>query len=92
MNYLNENPAAIVADVATSIESGLVLEEGIGKILEIYVIVPVKGKLKITKGGVFSYYEFTWPMSDRLTDKRWRELLYSSDAPKLPSWTTFIAK
>jgi len=55
-------------------------------------VVLIKGKLKITKGGIFSYYEFTWPMLDRLTDKRWRELLYSSDAPKLPSWTTFIAK
>jgi len=91
-DYLNENPAAIVADVATD-PNGQVLEEGTGKISEIYVVVPIDGKLRIAKGGVYSYYEFTWPMSDRLTDKKWRELLNSSQAPALPSWTdTFVAK
>ncbi len=91
-DYLSENPAAIVADVATD-PNGQVLEEGTGKISEIYVVVPVDGKLRIAKGGVYSYYEFTWPMSDRLTDKKWRELLNSGQAPDLPSWTdAFVAK
>lgn len=91
-DYLNENPAAIIADVATD-PNGQVLEVGTGKILEIYVVVPIDGKLKIAKGGVYSYYEFTWPMSDRLTDKKWRELLNSGQAPALPSWTdAFVAK
>jgi len=91
-DYLNENPAAIVADVATD-PNGQVLEEGTGKISEIYVVVPIDGKLRIAKGGVYSYYEFTWPMSNRLTDKKWRELLNSGQAPALPSWTdAFVAK
>jgi hypothetical protein len=91
-DYLNENPAAIIADVATD-PNGQVLEVGTGNISEIYVVVPVDGKLKIAKGGVYSYYEFTWPMSDRLTDKKWRELLNSGQAPALPSWTdAFVAK
>jgi hypothetical protein len=91
-DYLNENPAAIIADVATD-PNGRVLEEGIGKISEIYVVVPIDGKLRIAKGGVFSYYEFHWPMSDRLTDKKWRELLNSGQAPALPSWTdAFVTK
>ena len=90
--YLSENPAAIVADVATD-PNGQVLEEGTGKISEIYVVVPVDGKLRIAKGGVYSYYEFKWPMSDRLTDKKWREMLNSGQAPELPSWTdAFVAK
>jgi len=91
-DYLDENPAAIVADVATD-PNGQVLEEGTGKISEIYVVVPVDGKLRIAKGGVYSYYEFPWPMSDRLTDKKWREMLNSGQAPELPSWTNaFVAK
>jgi hypothetical protein len=91
-DYLNENPAAIVADVATD-PNGQVLEEGTGYIFEIYVVVPVDGKLRIAKSGVYSYYEFTWPMSDRLTDKKWREMLNSGQAPELPSWTdAFVAK
>ena len=91
-DYLDENPAAIVADVATD-PNGQVLEEGTGKISEIYVVVPIDGKLRIAKGGVYSYYEFTWPMSDRLTDKKWREMLNASPAPKLPTWTSaFVAQ
>ncbi len=91
-DYLNENPAAIITDVATD-PNGQVLEVGTGKISEIYVVVPVDGKLKIAKGGVYSYYEFTWPMSDRLTDKKWRELLNSNQTPQLPEWTNaFVAQ
>lgn len=91
-DFLNQNPAAIVADVATD-PNGQVLEEGTGKIFGIYVVVPVDGKLRIAKGGVYSYYEFPWPLSDRLTDTKWRELLNSDQAPALPSWTNaFMAK
>jgi len=91
-NYLNENPAAIVSDVATD-PNGMVLEEGTGKISEIYVVVPIDGKLRIAKGGVYSYYEFPWPLSDRLTDKKWRDMLSAGQAPKLPDWTSaFVAQ
>jgi len=91
-DYLRENPAAIVADVATD-PNGQVLEEGTGKISDIYVVVPIDGKLRIARGGVYSYHEFTWPMSDRLTDKKWREMLNSGQAPALPSWTdAFVTK
>jgi hypothetical protein len=85
-NFLNQNSAAIVADVATN-PNGTVLEEAIGHINEIFVVVPVDGKLQIAKGGVFSYYEFTQPLSDRLTDEAWRELIQSTNAPALPTWT-----
>ncbi len=84
--YLNQNPAAIVVDVATD-PNGSVLEEAIGYISEIYVVVPVDGKLQIATGGAFSYYEFTQPLSDRLTDEAWRELLSSGNEPALPTWT-----
>jgi len=91
-DFLDQNPSAIVADVATD-PNGQVLEEGTGRIQEIYVVVPIDGKLRIAKGGVYSYYEFPWPMSDRLTDKKWRETLDSGQAPALPSWTgSFLAE
>jgi hypothetical protein len=85
-NFLNQNPAAIVADVATD-PNGSALEEAIGHVHEIFVVVPVDGKLQIALGGAFSYYEFTQPLSDRLTDEAWRELLTSGNAPAQPSWT-----
>ncbi|MFZ5944735.1 MAG: DUF3160 domain-containing protein [Bacillota bacterium] len=83
---LMDRPAALVADVATNPE-GLVLEEATGHIFEIYAIVPVEGKLRITKGGVYSHYEFPWPLNDRLTDEKWRSLLDNGQAPALAEWT-----
>jgi hypothetical protein len=75
---------AIVADVHTDTNSGQVLEEGVGDASLIYVIALVEGKLVATQGGVFSYYEFTQPMSDRLTDEAWQAL---EPKPDLPIWT-----
>ena len=88
---ISNRPAALIADVATDPNGG-VLEEATGYVYEIYVVVPVDGSLRITKGGVYSYYEFTWPLSDRLTDQKWREMLDSGQAPALPEWTNaFVA-
>lgn len=91
-NFLNDNPAAVIADVATD-PNGSVLEVGTGNIFNIYAVVPIDGKLKITKGGVYSYYEFIHPMSDRLTDEKWHEMLAHDKALELPKWTSdFMAK
>jgi len=90
-HLLVDNPAMLVSDVATS-PTGTVLEEGSGFIQTIYAVVPVEGKIRIARGGVYSYYEFPWPASDRLTDDAWREMLFYKKAPKAPDWTgSFIA-
>ena len=84
--FEEDDQAALVADVATG--SGTVLEEAIGRIFEIYAVVPDgQGGLHIAKGGVFSYYEFSWPMEDRLTDESWRAMLGAGEAPERPEWT-----
>jgi len=75
---------AVVADVHTDTNTGQVLEEGVGDAFFIYAIAPVEGKLVATQGGVFSYYEFTQPMDDRLTDEAWQDL---EPKPDLPIWT-----
>jgi hypothetical protein len=75
---------AIVADVHTEGNSGQVLEEGVGDAFTIYVVAPVEGQQVVAQGGVFSYYEFKQPMSDRLTDEAWQAL---EPKPDLPQWT-----
>ncbi|HAV43391.1 TPA: hypothetical protein DCX15_05185 [bacterium] len=65
---------------------GAVLEEAVGDAFEIYVIVEIDGRLKLTRGAVFSYYEFKWPMDDRLTDEKWQEILEKGKEPPLPDW------
>ncbi len=89
---LEDQEAAVVADVATD-PTGLVLEEAVGRIFEIYVVADIQGRLVLTKGGVFSYYEFPWPMSNRLTDEAWRKMLDQGQEPERPHWTaSFIAE
>jgi hypothetical protein len=88
-----DDQAALVADVATD-PNGRVLEEAIGRIFEIYVVVPDgTGGLQIARGGIFSYYEFPWPMSDRLTDEAWRQMVGAGEVPERPEWTeSFISE
>ncbi len=87
---LVDNPAMLVSDVATA-PPDTVLEEATGFIQSIYAVVPVEGKLRIARGGVYSYYEFPWQSNDRLTDDAWRSMLYDSmyndKSPKAPAWT-----
>ncbi|NIA30773.1 MAG: DUF3160 domain-containing protein [Actinobacteria bacterium] len=80
-------PMPVIADVHTDANSGLVLEEGIGYPYAIYAICNVEGRAVITKGAGFSYHEFTWPMDDRLTDEKWRQMLTDGTAPDKPSWS-----
>ncbi len=97
---MDEEPqAAVIADVATApdpdgdgIPNPVVLEEAVGRINEIYVVVPLITadgtiQLQVAKGGVFAYYEFPWPADDRLTDEKWRAMLDDGTAPPLPEWT-----
>jgi hypothetical protein len=63
-----------------------VLDAGVGYLDRIYVVVPLEGKLEVAQGGVFSYYEFTQPRSDRLTDEAWREKLSGGNVSS-PEWT-----
>ncbi len=76
---------ALVADVHTYNDE--VLEEGVGKAAEIWVVVPFRGKLVLTRGATFSYYEFQQPSENRLTDEAWQEMLLKGTAPAMPDWT-----
>jgi hypothetical protein len=78
----------IVADVHTDTNLPMeVLEEGIGYVDLILVAYKVPdGRIIIGAGPVLSYYEFKHPISDRLTDEDWREMLEHGDEPERPAW------
>ncbi len=85
--FTEDEQAALVADVATD-PNGQVLEEATGRIYEIFVVVPDGiGGLQIAKGGVYSYYEFPWPINDRLTNEKWRAMVTVGEQPAQPDWT-----
>ncbi|MFZ5988942.1 MAG: DUF3160 domain-containing protein [Bacillota bacterium] len=74
---------AVIADVHTT--SSSYLEVGVGPAAEIFVAVPIAGKIYLTRGAVFSYYEF---LSDtRLTDEEWQKMFKEGRQPGSPDWT-----
>lgn len=60
------------------------LSVGIGRPRVLWVVYPWKGNDVLCRGAVMPYYEFA--SADRLTDKKWLELLDSNDAPDQPRW------
>lgn len=85
---MDDEMAAVVADIATSPDPLEFLEQGTGYVYTIVVLIPETNRL--ASGGVFSHYEFK--SSERLTDEIWREKLRSQEAPEIASWAAkFIA-
>ena len=77
----------LVADVHTHTAEGKVVEEAVGYVDLIIVACPSPdGSIFLAAGPVLSYYEFKHPMSDRLTDEAWQELLDSPNRPERPKW------
>ncbi|MES2733740.1 MAG: DUF3160 domain-containing protein [Bacteroidota bacterium] len=85
-----DKSVAVVADIYTRNISGCqkngILHVGTGKVNDLYVVVQIEGALYLTKGAVFSYYEFEQPLGQRLTDEEWQKMLDDNQAPALPDW------
>ena len=64
----------MVTDIATD-PNGQVLEVATGNPSTIMVVVNVEGSLRIARGSVYTFYQFPWPLSDRLTDSKWRQMM-----------------
>ena len=85
---MDTDDMAVVADVHTDSNTDQCLEEGVGYPLEVLVIVNEGGTVRITRGAIFSYYEFIQPIADRLTDEAWREMLVGDTPPSMPQWVS----
>ena len=88
---IRDDDAAVIADIGRGIDLDKqideVLEVGTGRIDRIFVIVPDdKGGFHVASGGVYSFYEFRQPTSERLTDEAWWALLRTGQEPERPTW------
>jgi hypothetical protein len=79
----------VISDVHTTDFEAL--EVGVGNAEAIYVIVEIEGRLKMCRGAIFSYYEFPWPLNDRLTDEKWQDILEKEKAPNRPTWINYMS-
>ena len=84
---------SLIADVHTDQNTKSVLEEGTGYIRLMMVAYKMpEGHILVGFGPVYSYYEFKQPMSDRLTDEKWRDMLGSGKAPALAGMDQIFCK
>ena len=78
---------AQIADIHSAMsdkEAGY-LEVGVGNAAEMYVAVPIEGKLYLTRGAVFDYFEFV--NDERLTDEEWQSNI-NNNLPKRPPFVS----
>lgn len=79
--------AALIVDVHTDPTTYSVLEEATGNPMVVFVAVPtMNGTLYIARGAMYSYYEFTQPVNDRMTDEAWWDVVDAENEPPFPSW------
>ena len=76
----------LVSDVHTDPNSGNCLQEGVGPVRLMIVVIPTEHGNFAATGAVFEHYEFTQPMSDRLTDEQWTAMLEDGTAPEPAPW------
>lgn len=83
---LNEKSKStvLIADVHTDANTQQCLEEAVGYLDLILVAYKTEG-IHIGAGATLSYYEFKQPITQRLTDEDWKEILENS-APERPAW------
>lgn len=62
------------------------LQEAVGAGDEIYVVAEINGLLYLTRGAVFSHYEFKKTTSARLTDEAWQKQVLQRKEPPVAQW------
>jgi hypothetical protein len=78
---------ALVTDLHTNPQRGVVLQVATGRLLRLFVAIPDAVGQRLTQGAMYSFHTFTQPMEDRLTDGQWNDLLEAGKAPPMPAWT-----
>lgn len=77
---------ALIADVASNAAAGTALELAVAEPDTIYVITNSPYGLQVTRGAVYSYYEFTVNIDGRMTDDEWRQQVATDTMPPRPDW------
>ena len=75
-----------VADVHTDPNGGSALEVAVGDVNFVVVAVDNDGDRAAYVGPVYSYFEFTQPAEQRLTDEEWQERIRQEKTPARPGW------
>ncbi|HMR76660.1 MAG TPA: DUF3160 domain-containing protein [Polyangiaceae bacterium] len=85
-----------VADVHTvppsDVWEAAVLEAGVGDVQFLIVAVDNEDDRAVYVGPAYSYYEFTVPPAERMTNDTWAQKIAGGETPARPGWTqSFVA-
>jgi hypothetical protein len=70
-------------------DGGGSLELAVGRLADLYVLVPDTVGRRLAQGGILTFYELFRPAADAPGgDAAWAAQLDTGDAPSLPGWTT----
>ena len=79
--------AALIADVHTDVPNSSILYEATGIPDFIYVAIKDANGTRLTKGLVYTHYEFNGPLGNRETDQTWQQKNYPpNNLPERPFW------
>jgi hypothetical protein len=67
-------------------DPGTALEVAVGDVNFVVVAVDNDGDRAAYVGPVSSYYEFTQPAEQRLTDEEWQQRIQQEKTPARPGW------
>ena len=81
--------SGIIADIHTDAVNQEILYEATSKPYLIYVAVSDVNGTRLTRGAVFSQYEFTEGINGRLSDEAWQERVYEGrgELPNASKWS-----
>jgi hypothetical protein len=77
-----------IADVHTDPASKSCLEVGVGDVNLGVIAVDNEKDRAVYVGPLFSYYEFSHPVAERLTDEKWAEMIRKGKQPARPKWVS----
>ena len=85
--FLEKQPDSIASVSVFSKQKDKVLYNALGNARDIYVVVEINGYLYLTKGAVFSFYEFSRLNNEKpLTSEEWEKTVKSGQTPAAPAW------
>lgn len=77
----------IIDNILTNQSTRRVFSAALGKPEAIFVIVPEQGRLRLYRGAVMTYREWTQPADKIMDDDAWRALAATGNAPAPPAFT-----
>lgn len=76
-----------IVDVHTNPADRETLHVGVGDVNLAVIAVDSQDDVAAYVGPVYSYYEFTQPAEQRLTDEQWQQMIAEDKLPPRPAWT-----